>query len=509
MSPIAERIRYRFYALTLALTLGIAAADAVASGQICTSADTFIFGNRAVGTTTTANATVSNCGDAPWSFTDVSIHPATGPGFQVTTSCKTGLTLAPGGACNVSVRFVPTAPGQTSGGLWLHNTTVTPDQLITFYGRGTDADSGSASLSFLPGSADFAPQSVGTESAPLRVDLHNAGPTAMTLRAIVLNGPAAYDFDYGLDDTCGVGDTIAAGATCHKSLVFRPQAMGVRRANLVIDSPQLASLAILQVSGVAQAATPNYQGIWGVPAESGWGINFAHQGDIIFASWFTYDTNGKPVWFTAALQRQGDGSFAGAIDFTKGPPYSAAMFDSTLVTHSTVGSARVTFSDATHATFSYTVNGVSQVKPLTLFVFATPVPVCTFGSALAAARAVNYQDMWYVPAESGWGINFIHQGDIIFASWFVYGEDGNPAWVSATLTKTGARTYAGALDATTGPRFDSVPFDSTRVAHASVGSATVTFTDGANATFVYTLNDVSRTRFLTRFVFRAPGTVCE
>ncbi|HEX6793354.1 MAG TPA: glycosyl hydrolase family 28-related protein, partial [Casimicrobiaceae bacterium] len=42
----------------------------------------------------------------------------------------------------------------------------------------------------------------------------------------------------------------------------------------------------------AAAASPNYEGLWWAsPAgsESGWGINFAHQGDIIFATWFTYD----------------------------------------------------------------------------------------------------------------------------------------------------------------------------------------------------------------------------
>jgi hypothetical protein len=31
--------------------------------------------------------------------------------------------------------------------------------------------------------------------------------------------------------------------------------------------------------------------------EAGWGINFTHQG-IIFASWFTYDAEGKPWWVT-------------------------------------------------------------------------------------------------------------------------------------------------------------------------------------------------------------------
>lgn len=30
-------------------------------------------------------------------------------------------------------------------------------------------------------------------------------------------------------------------------------------------------------------------------AESGWGVNFTHQGDTIFATWFTYD-DGTPLW---------------------------------------------------------------------------------------------------------------------------------------------------------------------------------------------------------------------
>jgi Abnormal spindle-like microcephaly-assoc'd, ASPM-SPD-2-Hydin/Repeat of unknown function (DUF5648) len=252
MFPIAENIhrRLRYVSLALVLLAGGAVANAAAAGRICTSSDTFMFGNRAVGSSATATATVTNCGDAAWSFTDVSVHPATGPAFQVSTTCTTGLTLAPGATCTVSVLFAPATPGQTSGGLWLHNTTTTPDQLITFYGRGVDAQIGSASLAFAPASADFAGQAVGTQSMPLTVELHNLGPAALTPRAIVLNGPEVYDF-LGFNNTCGVGTTIAAGDSCHMALYFRPQAAGTRRANLVIDSPQLASLAIMQISGVA------------------------------------------------------------------------------------------------------------------------------------------------------------------------------------------------------------------------------------------------------------------
>ena len=256
MFPIAERIRGPLCQLSLALVLlaGIRITDAVADGRICTTADTFMFGNQAVGSSATANATVTNCGDAPWSFTDVSVDPATGPAFQVSTTCTTGSTLTPGGTCIVNVRFAPTTVGQTSGGLWLHNTTTTPDQLITFYGRGVDAQSGSALLTFVPATADFASQAVGTQSTPLTVVLHNQGPAALTLSAMVLNGPAVYDF-FGYDGTCQAGAPIAAGASCQLSLYFRPQAAGVRLANLVIDAPQLASLAIMQISGIATTTT--------------------------------------------------------------------------------------------------------------------------------------------------------------------------------------------------------------------------------------------------------------
>src|SRR5450755_1179802 len=109
MFPIAESIRQSFCRLSLSLALVLLAAgavtDAAAAGQICISDETFEFGNRAVGSSSTANAAVSNCGDAPWSFTDVSIDPATGPAFQVSATCATGLTLAPGETCAVGVRF--------------------------------------------------------------------------------------------------------------------------------------------------------------------------------------------------------------------------------------------------------------------------------------------------------------------------------------------------------------------------------------------------------------------
>ena len=225
-----------------------------AQARFCTTDDTLLFGNRAVGSAATATATISNCGNQAWSFTEVSIDPATGPAYRVRATCTTGLTLTPGAACTVSVIFAPTSAGQTSGGVWLRNTTGTPDQLLTFYGRGVDAQAGTATLAFAPSVLAFPAQAVGTQSSGLTVRLVNEGPAPLTPSALVLSGPAAYD--YSAQGDCNVGMSVAAGKSCALTFFFLPSASGSRPANLVVDAPQLASLAVLPIDGIGASPAP-------------------------------------------------------------------------------------------------------------------------------------------------------------------------------------------------------------------------------------------------------------
>jgi len=275
-----------------------------------------------------------------------------------------------------------------------------------------------------------------------------------------------------------------------------------------------AVLSLLTVSQAGAQAAANYEGIWAAPGEPGWGMNFTHQGDIIFATWFTYD-HGNPSWASMTAQQQSDGSFAGPVYVSIGPSFDTDPFDPALVGYYMPGMGRLTFADASNVTFIYSdfFDGSSLVKTLTPFVYASPVPVCTFNGSLSATQATNYQGMWVVPnlAEAGWGITFAHQGDVIFAILFIYADGGVgnvPRWVSATMTKTAARTYSGALDYTNGPD-PSDPFDPSLVTHSTVGSAWVTFADGNTGTLTYTLSGVTQTKALTRFVFRERGTVCQ
>jgi hypothetical protein len=262
-------------------------------------------------------------------------------------------------------------------------------------------------------------------------------------------------------------------------------------------------------------AAPNFQALWRhAPAntESGWGINITHQGDILFATWFTYDADGSGMWLVMSSgAKTAANTYSGALYRATGPAFTAATFDSNAVVLTQVGNATFAFTDANTGTFSYTVNGVSQVKALTREIFGTSVPVCSAGGTQGAN--LNVQDLWWkspAGSERGWGVNITHQGDILFVTWFTYAADGKGLWlVMSNGNKTGVNTYSGTLYTARGPAFSAVPFDSTAVALTAVGTGTLTFTDSNNGVFAYTVNGVTQSKPITRNVFSSPVTVCK
>ena len=257
----------------------------------------------------------------------------------------------------------------------------------------------------------------------------------------------------------------------------------------------------------AAGKTANYQGLWWNPGESGWGISFAHQGDIVFAIWFTYDAHGSPRWRVAELHQSAEGLYSGPVYAVTGPPFTAVPFAPAPV-ETVVGTMTVAFADAAHGTLAYTVDGMSQTRTVVPQVFG-PAPTCVWGALTDLALATNYTDLWWNASESGWGISLAHQGDIVFATWFTYDVDGTPLWLSGTAAKIGPQVYGGILYKASGPAFDAGPFDPTKVQLAPVGDLRLTFADGNDATFAYSVNGVSQSKAITRQVFRAPGTVCQ
>lgn len=257
------------------------------------------------------------------------------------------------------------------------------------------------------------------------------------------------------------------------------------------------------------APAAKFSALWyAFPAESepGWGVNVSHQGDIVFATWFTYDAAG-PMWLVMPRMEKVSGNlFRGAIYRTTGPAFSAVPFDPNAVASAEVGTGSLEFADETRATFTYSVNGIAGSKAITRQVFSSPVPRCTEGTA---PSSTNFQDLWYIQAESGWGLNVAHQGDILFATWFTYAAGGKGRWLvmPGMQRVAGTLRYTGDVYETSGAPFSA--YDPARLGFARVGSATFESTGASTATFSYTVDGLSRSKAITRQVFAARPTVCQ
>lgn len=111
------------------------------------------------------------------------------------------------------------------------------------------------------------------------------------------------------------------------------------------------------------------------------------------------------------------------------------------------------------------------------------------GAAAAPARAANYTDIWFVPAESGWGVNVVQSDNFMFLTFFIYGADGKPTWYAGNLSWNG-NVYTGGLFLTQGTYF-AAPWNPGAYGAQQVGTATFQpSTQSDQAILSYTVNGV-------------------
>ncbi|HUQ29099.1 MAG TPA: hypothetical protein VM051_10915 [Usitatibacter sp.] len=145
--------------------------------------------------------------------------------------------------------------------------------------------------------------------------------------------------------------------------------------------------------------------------------------------------------------------------------------------------------------------------------------IARFGAAIAATLAfalpasastfsIDYSDLWGGgqpnPTENGWGLNLIQQGDVIFATMFVYGADNTPRWFSASsLTSGNGSTWTGSLAQTTGTYYGA-PWAGNAVP-TTVGTMTISFSNANTGQLSYSVNGVTVNKSISRFTLRAPN----
>jgi hypothetical protein len=302
---------------------------------------------------------------------------------------------------------------------------------------------------------------------------------------------SAASFNFGITKALGSGVYyVAVGA-------WDPQGTGTYDMNFTTQTTAPSAV--------------NYTDLWwNAPAgsESGWGMNLNHQGDIIFATLFTYDSTGAPLWLVMPNgAKQADGSFTGDLFHTTGAPFSANPWNPALTVATKVGTMTLVFNGSSTATLTYVYNGTTVTKSITRESFSNVGTTCAATTA-DRTSASNFQDLWWNPNESGWGLNVTQQGTIAFATLFDYDSAGHATWfVMSDGEQTSPGIFTGQLYTTKGPVFNASPW--TSITATGVGTMTLHFTTGTTGQLIYSVNGTTVQKSIQRQVFSTttPPTV--
>jgi|GEM_PF-1938188 len=249
----------------------------------------------------------------------------------------------------------------------------------------------------------------------------------------------------------------------------------------------------------AFAAGTSYQGLWWNPNESGWGMTITQHGNTIFAAQFTYTDTGQPIWYVISNCPLSTSTNTCTGDIYKvigGTSPTVAWNGDNKVT-SKVGTGTLTFSDASHGTFDFIINGVHGFKNITPEIFATG----------ATPPAIDYTDMWWNANESGWGVAITQQYGMIFAAWYTYEIDGTPVWYVASSCPVVGTSCTGVLYRVTGGSPLTAPWNGAGKVVNNVGQITFNFIGPEAGTMTGNINGTPFTRSISREKFADPLNV--
>jgi len=125
-----------------------------------------------------------------------------------------------------------------------------------------------------------------------------------------------------------------------------------------------------------------------------------------------------------------------------------------------------------------------------------------FAGAPLPALATNYGDLWWNPAESGWGMQASQQGNAMFITLYVFRQDRSATWLNglAFATSAAATTFSGELYRASGPYYGGA-FAPPAVNQA-VGTMTFQANSPTTATLTYTVEGVTVTKAIQRLPLR-------
>lgn len=117
----------------------------------------------------------------------------------------------------------------------------------------------------------------------------------------------------------------------------------------------------------------------------------------------------------------------------------------------------------------------------------------------------NYRGLWYIPAESGWGMSLAQHNDMVFGAIYTYDLTGKPTWYVMSSCPLDAASCTGEIYKVTGGTTPLVAWNGANKKVTSAGTGTLAFSDANNATFTFTIDGKAGSKAITRQVFKTAG----
>ena len=112
------------------------------------------------------------------------------------------------------------------------------------------------------------------------------------------------------------------------------------------------------------AAATDFTDMWWNSTESGWGVNFVQSNDFIFATFFVYDANQQPTWYTGQMKYDSaSNTYSGGLFSTTGSYFGGAWIPGQK-SITQVGTVSFSPTSSVTGTLRYNVGATSVTKSI-------------------------------------------------------------------------------------------------------------------------------------------------
>jgi hypothetical protein len=254
--PLLSKFRHVLFASGggfLAATALLATGNCVwgAEPQVSLSANQLTFPAQGQGIASASQlVAVTNSGEGEMLIGGITIGGENKADFVQTNNCP----LAPGrlashARCEIRVTFIPTTTGTLSAGLYISDDASGSPQTVSLKGTSTTP---APVMSIIPVSVAFGNQTAGTPSGVRVIVLTNAGGATLNINSeISINGATSDEFHFHpVKNACPAGTSqLAPKASCEIGVVFAPNTLGVKSAQVSVVDDAAGSPHSIQLSG--------------------------------------------------------------------------------------------------------------------------------------------------------------------------------------------------------------------------------------------------------------------